>query len=207
MKRPPSLNRPLNILTHPRQTIKKIISYNPNYFLLILSFIYGFPWILNLAQTATLGRMYPQIQIVIAALLLAIPIGYIAFSFFSLLYLWIGKLIQGKGSFLTIRSAVAWSNVPNAISILIWIVFMVLFRDSLFNDGIANVRGFSNYAMIAFIIQVICSIWAFWILLSTLSQVQKFSLWKALLNIVLVFLVCFILTFGLSFIYLFIRNH
>lgn len=197
----------IRILTRPRETIQKIISYNPNYLLLMLSFIYGFPWILNLAQTASLGRMYPQIQITIAALLLAIPIGYIAFSFFSLLYLWIGKLIRGKGNFLTIRSAVAWSNIPNAISIVIWIVFMVLFRNSLFNDGVTNVPGFSNYAMIAFIIQVICSIWAFWILLHTLSYVQKFSIWKALLNIVLVFLVCFILTFGLSFIYLFIRNH
>lgn len=197
----------ISILTHPRQTIQRIISYNPNYLLLMLSFIYGFPWILNLAQTASLGRTYPQMQIMIAAILLAIPIGYIAFSFFSFLYLWIGKLLQGKGTFLTIRSAVAWSNVPNAISIVIWIIFMMLFRNSLFNDATANVPSFSNYAMVAFIIQLICSIWAFWILLHTLSYVQKFSLWKALLNIVLVFLVCFILTFALSFIYLFIKNH
>lgn len=207
MKRIPPYRPWISILTHPRQTIQKIISYNPNYLLLMLSFIYGFPWILNLAQTASLGRTYPQMQIIIAGLLLAIPIGYIAFSFFSFLYLWLGKLIQGRGTFLTIRSAVAWSNIPNAISIAIWIVFMMLFRNSLFNDATANAPGFSNYAMVAFIIQLICSIWAFWILLHTLSYVQKFSLWKALLNIVLVFLACFILTFALSFIYLFIKNH
>lgn len=207
MKRIPPYRPWIRILTHPRQTIQKIISYNPNYLLLMFSFIYGFPWILNLAQTASLGRTYPQMQIIIAGLLLAIPIGYIAFSFFSFLYLWLGKLIQGKGTFLTIRSAVAWSNIPNAISIAIWIVFMILFRNSLFNDATANAPGFSNYAMVAFIIQLICSIWAFWILLHTLSYVQKFSLWKALLNIVLVFLACFILTFALSFIYLFIKNH
>lgn len=207
MKRIPPYRPWISILTHPRQTIQKIISYNPNYLLLMLSFIYGFPWILNLAQTASLGRTYPQMQIIIAGLLLAIPIGYIAFSFFSFLYLWLGKLIQGRGTFLTIRSAVAWSNIPNAISIAIWIVFMMLFRNSLFNDAAANAPGFSNYAMVAFIIQLICSIWAFWILLHTLSYVQKFSLWKALLNIVLVFLACFILTFALSFIYLFIKNH
>lgn len=207
MKRIPPHRPWISILTDPKQTIQRIISYNPNYLLLMLSFIYGFPWILNLAQTASLGRSYPQMQIMIAAILVAIPIGYIAFSFFSFLYLWIGKLLQGKGTFLTIRSAVAWSNVPNAISIVIWIVFMMLFRNSLFNDATANVPGFSNYAMVAFIIQLICSIWAFWILLHTLSYVQKFSLWKALLNIVLVFLICFILTFAFSFIYLFIKNH
>ncbi|GAB4193461.1 MAG: hypothetical protein Tsb0015_16240 [Simkaniaceae bacterium] len=186
----------LHIWVHPRNTIQKIIERNPNYRLTALSFIYGFPWLLSVAQSFSLGRFYSAWAILLVALVLAIPVGYILISISAFFFMWLGKLIRGAGGFLTIRSAIAWANVPNAVSIVIWLILAGFFKEAAFNSDFAKETSYAGYLMGAFLIQVIFAVWAFILLLHTLGQVQNFSAWMALLNTILVGIVYLALIFG-----------
>lgn len=96
MENKPQHNPWFSIWVKPRQTIQEIIETNPRFRFVTLSFIYGLPWMLQMAQTLSLGSSWSFAYILIIALVLAIPVGAIAMSLSSLLLLWTGKLLKEK---------------------------------------------------------------------------------------------------------------
>jgi hypothetical protein len=186
----------LNIWTRPRETIQQIMEKNPNHRLAVLFFIYGFPWLLSIAQSFSLGRFYSAWMIGVIALILSIPAGYALISISSFFFLWIGKLIRGRGNFHTIRSAIAWANVPHIVSVLFWIMLIILFSDTSFHSDFAKSSGYAGFIMSAYFIQFIFTVWAFILFLHTLGQVQGFSAWMSLLNAILVGIVYVIIIFA-----------
>ncbi|MDJ0652156.1 MAG: YIP1 family protein [Simkaniaceae bacterium] len=197
MKGKLGLNPWLSIWIHPRKTIRALVEYNTNYRLIVLCAIYGFQHILQILQYLSLGQGTSLLFMLLLAFIFSIPVGYIVFNVLSASYLWVGKLIKGKGSFKQIRAATYWSSVPMAVSCLVWIVLLVLHGSSLFVAGYetklvgptaAVNRGLGG-------LQLVIGIWRLIITLHALGEVQGFSTWMALLNLVLVGLAIFILPF------------
>ncbi|QVL56873.1 MAG: YIP1 family protein [Simkaniaceae bacterium] len=197
MKEKLGINPWLSIWIHPRKTIRALIEYNTNYRLIALCAIYGFQYVLQLTQYLSLGQGTSLLFIIIIALILSIPVGYIMFNVLSAFYFWIGKLIKGKGSFKQVRAATYWSSVPMVLTSLIWIILMVLHGNSLFTSGYETqlVGAAAALSMGFGVLQLAIGIWGLVILLHALGEVQGFSAWMALLNIFLAGLAIFILLF------------
>ncbi len=197
MKEKLGLNPWLSIWVHPRKTIRTLIEYNTNYRLVALCAIYGFQYILQILQYLSLGQGTSLIFVILLALIFSIPVGYIVFNVLSAFYFWIGKLIKGKGSFKQIRAATYWSSVPMVVSCLVWIVLMVLHGNSLFVAGYETklVGAAAAVSMGLGVLQLVIGIWGLIIMLHALGEVQGFSAWMALLNLVLAGLAIFILLF------------
>jgi hypothetical protein len=179
----------------PRETIRAIIQFNPGYFYPFLCLIYGLPMLLQVAQNFSLGDRYPLAGIVIVSLLLAGIIGALMINISTALFYWTGKWIGGTGSYQTIRSAVAWANVPNLVNIFIWIVNIGVFGGRIFQHNFVEtpfVGGELGVIFLTSVVQIIVAIWAFIIILKALGEVQGFSAWKALLNVIIPFLVIFV---------------
>jgi len=201
----------LSIWTSPRTTMRGIIERDVKHHFKILCFIYGLIVLLNTSRSALLGATYPLWAIVILSLILAFPVGYIGMNISSLLFFWIGKLFKGSGSFLQVRSAVAWSTVPSIISIVCWIVLIALFRASLFH-GPVLIQDASTTAMyllqIMLLVQFIMGVWGFIIFLHGLGEVQSFSAWISLLNVIIVMIVWVLILFGCVFVtYMLMRSN
>lgn len=198
------INPWLSIWVKPRQTIRKLASYNTNYRLVTLCAIYGFQYMLQAAQFLSLGRASSLLMILILALVLCIPVGYIVFNVTSAFLFWVGKLIKGKGTYKQIRAATYWSAVPSTVSILVWAFLMVTYGNSLFITGYEKevVGGAAIINIVAGVSQIVLGIWAIVIFLHALGEMQGFSAWMALLNAFLaslsVFIVVFMLTWGIS---------
>lgn len=197
MKEKLNFNPWLNIWIHPRNTIRSIVESNPNYRLVLLSAIYGFQYLLQSAQYFSLGQGTSLALILLFAVIFAIPAGYITFNVMSLFYYWIGKLIKGKGSFKEIRAATVWSSVPMLVTCLIWIILMVFHGNHLFIAGYETqlTGGAAALSMALGFVQLAIVIWGLVIFLHALGEVQGFSAWMALLNVVLAGIVVFILLF------------
>ena len=178
----------LDIWLEPRATIRQIISFDPKYRFILLSWIYGLPMALNFAQSSSLIESLPLWAILIAALVISPFIGALGITVGALLLTWTGKWIGGKGAFNHVRAAVAWSNVPNVVTIALWVVLLAVFGNQVFSNGFSD-AAFVGYQagviFIAFLVESIVTIWGFIILLHTLGEVQGFSAWKALLNVVI----------------------
>lgn len=190
--------------TNPRTTIKAIVSHNPNYRFLLFSTLYGFVEALRGAQIFSLGSYYNFWAIVAACLILCLPIGALSLSLTSLFVFWVGKLIKGQATYREVRAAVTWSNVTVIVSIFLVAATVVLFGPSFFDKNFAYQyfpKGFSILLMGIFFVEFALSLWSFVIFIKALSEVQKFSGWMALLNVVLtaIFLSIVILLIGKFF--------
>lgn len=180
----------LTMWTRPRETIRAIVKFNPKYLFVLLSGIYGFPVLLQFAQNLSLGQTFSPWAIVIGALVLSVFIGMLGFTVASGLLYWTGQWIGGKASFHAVRAAVAWANVPNVINSLLWVIMIVKFGSQLFTRNFAETTFVGSELAIVFftfLLQVVISVWGFVIGLKALGEVQGFSAWKALLNVLIPF--------------------
>jgi hypothetical protein len=183
-----SINPWTGMWVRPRETIRAIIETNPGYMYPLLCFIYGFPLALQLAQNFSLGNTYSTTAIVITSAILAIILGAVMISIAAALFTWTGKWIGGTGTYQQVRAAVAWSNMPNVVNIGLWMINIATFGVRLFRTNFIETQFVGNELTIIFMtvfVQLIIAVWAFIIALKALGEVQGFSAWKALLNIVI----------------------
>ena len=192
------LNPWVSILTKPKETIRAIIEYNSNYHLLILSMIYGFSAILGIAQRFKAAEKLDFISIIIPAIVLSPLWGYIIFSISAAFIYFTGKLIKGKAKYKEVRAAIAWSNVPSIVSVILWFFLIFSFGGNLFANFAAKESFSTAQIWVVFsvmFVMFIVSIWSLVIYINALAEVQKFSVLKAILNIIMSSLVIAIISF------------
>lgn len=182
----------------PRQTIRAIINYNCNHRFILLSFLYGFLECLQTAQGFSLSMHFSFGIILALCLILAIPFGVISFYITTLFVYWTGRLVKGQGTFKQIKASVAWSNVTTIISFVFAIILLALFGSAIFDrsfyDGVYPLIP-TIVLSLALLCEMVLSVWRLVIFILALSEVQKFSGWMSLLNVVLASILGIILYF------------
>src|SRR5690349_1209616 len=164
-----------SIWIQPRETIREIIETNPKYRLFVLCALYGFPMAMSFAQSFSLGSQFPSWSLVIVGLIICTFLGFIGISISTWLLYVTGKWIKGSGTFQTIRAAVAWSNVPNAVTSITWLILLVVFGGRIFYREFSEMTfvGYeAGVVFFIFLVQSIVSIWGFILLLKTLGEAQ-----------------------------------
>lgn len=193
------INPWVKIWTSPRKTIKTIVSHNPRYRFNILCFIYGFAWILSLAQTIAMGNFYSTGTILIISLLLAVPVGYILISISSFFFYMCGKLLKGRSNFLNVRASVAWASVPTIFTILIWLVLVGVYGQGIFVSSHPAMSGQFSLSDGMMILQLILGVWSLFILIASYSEVESFSVLRSVVSFILVSCLWFAVTFAVFY--------
>ncbi len=193
-----------HIWIKPRETISNITKFDPKYRFVILSFLYGLPMLLHMAQNLSTGETFTTVGIVIAALVLATFVGMLGLTIASGLTYWTGKWIGGKASYYPVRAAVSWSNVPNIVAIIIWAILIYNFKDKLFLGEFDEMKFAGEEQMLltgALFVQSVIAIWSFIILVKGLGEVQGFSAWKGVLNVLIPFFMIGILIWAVTWLF------
>ncbi len=182
----------LSIWLHPRETIRDIIETDVKRGFLVLCVLYGFPMALSFAQSFSLASIVPLWAILLAGVILSPFLGYLGINISTCLLKLTGKWLGGEGSYQTIRAAVAWSNLPNVLTVATWLVEIAVFGGFVFCQEFSEAyfTGYqSGVIFLVFLVQSITSIWGLILLLKALGEVQGFSTWKALLNVLIPFII------------------
>lgn len=190
----------LSIWMSPRETIARVVSENPNRSIWWLAFIYGFSSLLNLFQSMTLGKGMGVWGILILAVILAAIYGYVSFSIWSWVVTWTGKLFKGQGTYKTIRASYAWSCVPLILNIPLWLLMVALFGHQLFLNlpDAYLLSGWKVFVLfVVLIAKVILAIWSLVIYINALAEVQKYSVVRSILNMLVAGIVLGIIFFVL----------
>ena len=191
MKEKLTLNPWLKMWIAPRQTVKAIVQYNPKHRFYVLCAIYGFAALLHFAQNISLGEVFSWGWILLESAILATVAGFVCISLWSAILYWIGKWIGGTAPYAHIRAAIAWTNVTAIVSGLAWLGLAANFGTCLFFSDFPEMNFLGlDLAVVStlFFVQSVMAVWSFVLTIKSLSEVQGFSSWKALLNIVLPFL-------------------
>lgn len=182
----------LSIWLRPKETIRTIVSENPNRSLGWLAAIYGFSALLNFFQSASFGAFASPLALLVAALILSPFCGYIVFALWSWIVLGIGKLFKGEGSFAEVRAAFAWSCVPFLFQIPLWGLMIALFGPQLFinfEDGHLLTPPLVTLLFFVLIAKLILAVWSLVIYLNALAEVERYPVWRAIGTVVIAWIV------------------
>ena len=101
---------------------------------------------------------------------------------------WSGRLLGGSARPAEIRAAIAWSGVPYVASMLLWIPELLLFGEELFTEATPRLDAapeLQGLLLVFVAVELTAALWAFVAFLKCLGEVQGFSAWRALLNLLL----------------------
>jgi len=187
-KHPFAFNPFITMWRRPRATIRAVVAIAPTYMVSSLASLAGIGQALDRASSLNLGARGGALGTLFVAMI-AGPIG-------GMFALWIvgwiieqvGRLLGGQASRNAVRAALAWSMVPLIWALLLWIPKLLLFGDEIFMSDMTSVdtNPFAAFALLVFVVlDVAAALWTFVLMGKSLSEVEGFSVWRALAALVL----------------------
>ncbi|MDP6845637.1 MAG: YIP1 family protein [Candidatus Nanoarchaeia archaeon] len=156
---------------HPRNTIKAILKYDPKYMVLPLAALAGIAN--NALDFESMDAIVGGSSFIGSAFVAAL-LGIVSLYISGFLLSLTGRWINGKANALKLRAAIAWAGVPVVASLLLFIpLFFALNSEAL---------GLLGVSSIAFLI---LGVWSLVLQVGMISEIQKFSIFEAILNIIL----------------------
>lgn len=188
----------LSILFSPQKTIRYVLDHNPNKYLWELSSIGGFIFLFELFKELSLGLYIPSGSIFLVTVIFSPFIGYALINFGAWIISGTGTWIKMRGKFVNIRASYAYSQAPLLGYILIELFLLAVFGKRLY----INFPGGQEFTLqeiftlyTAYVVQIIFIIWSVIILLKTLAEARNTSIFKAILNLIIAFIIYGLIVF------------
>ena len=178
-----------SIWFRPRATIRAITAEDPTRLVLVLAAVGGVVEVLDNAGWRSLGDTREFSDVLFVAALIGPSYGM------AVLYLWgwctafTGRLIGGRASVANVRAATAWATVPIALVALpTWLVDITVIGAESFTTEMPRVDAsvaLTVYTVLSGVLAVTAAIWTLVLFLKCLSEVQAYSIWRAIGNALL----------------------
>lgn len=186
------------IWTEPRLVMKYVNDNSYDKFVVILLIIGGISNAFDRIVSSDLFINQPLIVLIGIGLVLAGLSGWLGNYIYAAILTWTGKAFNGKAHSSDIFRVSAYSMIPSLFSLLIVFLQLFVFGFEVFRDNF-DISYFSAGQMAIFfgssLIAFVLAIWTLVIFVVGLSEVQKFSIGKAIGNLFLSILVIIIPAF------------
>ena len=172
----------------PRSVFKFINDNKYNELTTVLLIFAGITSSLNNASGRNLGDYVPLWAVLIACVVGGAIFGWISFYIYAALLSWTGKWLKGTGNTTSLLRMMSVAFIPSLVIIFIFILRIALYGNEVFQSNIdlfgKGALTIGIYAFTAFV-EVALGIWTLAILVIGISEVQKLSVWKSILNMIL----------------------
>ncbi|GIK98767.1 MAG: YIP1 family protein [Alphaproteobacteria bacterium] len=177
----------LTIFTRPRATMRAIIASDPERYVVLIACLSGVLSAIDRASDRTLGDQMAWPWILLAAAILGSIFGYLWLLIYGGLVRWTGEWLGGAASSEDVRAAIAWPNVALVPAALFYVAEITFFGDELFTSDEPSI-GFVWLSLVHMGVGVPMAIWWVVLLAKCVGEVQQFSAWKGLGNLVIALL-------------------
>lgn len=179
------LNPWTSVWFHPRKTVQFVMEYKTGSFVLMVAAITGIIHFLDQATGEDLVETWNMAAILLVALLAGPIIGVIGLYIGSGIYHALSRLLGGLGTFEETRKAFTVSNLIVVIGGIIWIPDLLILGQGNFTSDPDFSFVQTGWLLISLLINFAVWIWSLVVLIATLSEVHRFSAWKAVLAVFL----------------------
>ncbi|MEN8123114.1 MAG: Yip1 family protein [Bacteroidota bacterium] len=172
----------------PRFVFKYINENHYDKYVFALLFLAGISRALDRASMKDMGDKMSLFVILGMSIVLGGLLGWISFYIYSALLNWTGKWLDAEGNTDAILRILAYAMLPSIVGLLFFIPPIAIYGNEMFKaDGdIINAGLYSNIVVYgSIIIEAILSIWTIVLVVVGISEVQKLSIGKSILNILL----------------------
>lgn len=166
----------LSIWTEPKRTIRYIVTTNPQRSMIFLATTYGIYQVLERDDFISLLENIGALGAWAIAIIGGFILGLLSLYIYSALLKWTGSWLNGKADSTEIRAAYAWSNVPYVLMVIILIIDIFMVQPIISSSPTSLVLLSINFVLV---------IWSCVILCRSLAEIQGFSSWTGLGNILL----------------------
>ncbi|HMR88256.1 MAG TPA: Yip1 family protein [Saprospiraceae bacterium] len=183
------------IWTSPRKVFNFIHKTNHDKYLIILLFLSGVVRAFDRASLKNLGDTLSLWSIIAVCIIFGGLFGWITYYIYAGLVSWTGKWLDGKSTTKAILRILSYAMIPSVLSGIFLIPQLIIYENEIFkSDGdIWSADLVSNilfYGSLFF--EFLLSIYSIALCVIGLSEVQSFSLGKAILNLlfpILIFII------------------
>jgi hypothetical protein len=176
------------IWMYPRMVFKFINDTKFNQLTTVLLIFAGIISSLNNASGRNIGDYMPLWGVLIACVFGGAIFGWISYYIYAALLSWTGKWLKGVGSTKSLLRMMSVAFIPSLVIIFIFILRIVLYGNEVFQSNI-DIYGKGTFTIVVYafsaFVQVGIGIWTLAILVIGISEVQKLSIWKSILNLIL----------------------
>ena len=189
------------IRTQPRQTIRAIMARNPKYHFYYLAALYGLQNVLFYATYYSVGLSFHFAIILLLAVVVSPLLGIVYLYFYGWIIHFTGRWLKGKAPFTNVLATLAWSKVPLLINLLMWFILLAFTSEGMF---IQYTSRPSLYFISA--ITLITGIWSLVILIQGIREIQEFSIWRTIINLIIAYVIGFVVIQLLFLAYMFVAS-
>jgi hypothetical protein len=172
----------VHIWTRPRAVMRQILDGDPRRMVHRLAILGGVAAALG-ANVNLPGMQVPLPIVIVCKVVFGVVGALIGLYLFSALVLMTGRWLGGRGTFVTVRSALAWSNVPVIWAALLWLPLLVYLGWDAFNINrdalLADPIGLMLLVPIGLATAVVV-VWRCVILCKIVGEAHGFSAWHSL---------------------------
>lgn len=176
------------IWTSPRQVFRYIHENKYDKFVAILLVLAGISRAFDRAVMKDSGDNLSLPIIFVVCIIFGGLFGWLSYYIYSALINWTGKWLDGKGDRTSILRVIAYAMTPSIIALVFLIPQVAVYGSALFeSDGDITSGGtVSNIIFYgSMIMELILAIFSMIFCVVGVSEVQKFGIGKAILNLVL----------------------
>ncbi|MBQ4804676.1 Yip1 domain-containing protein [Aquimarina amphilecti] len=182
----------VKIWTSPRTVFKFINDNQYDKYVNILLFFAGISRAFDRASLKDTGDTMSLFAIIGFCVFFGGLLGWISYYIYSALLSWTGKWIKGQGDTKSILRIISYAMIPAVIGLIFLIPQIGIYGNEMFksNGDIVSAGLVSNiFVYGALILEFILGIWTIIFCVVGVSEVQKLSIGKTILNLLLPFFV------------------
>lgn len=192
------------IWTSPREVFKFINDYHYDKYVNVLLFFAGISRAFDRASLKDMGDKTSLLAILVICIVVGGLLGWISYYIYAVLLSWTGKWIKGKGDTKSILRIISYAMTPAIIALIFLIPQVGIYGNEMFkSDGDILSAGLVGNILVygSLILELVLGIWTIVLCIVGVSEVQKLSIGKAILNLILPFLVIMIPIFFIVLIF------
>ena len=180
------------IWTSPRKVFRYLNERNYDKYVTILLVLSGISSAFTQAASKNMGDKM-SISVIIGICIISGGLfGWLIYYIYAALTSWTGKCLKGEGNTKSILRTISHAMIPSVIALGLLIPQISIYGNEVFkSDGeIISAGLISNILVyLSMFLEFVLAIWTIVLLVIGISEVQKFSIGKSMLNMLMVGLV------------------
>ena len=172
----------------PRLVFKFINQNGYTKFSTILLIFGGITGALNSASTRNMGDIMPLWSVLIVCLIGGGVFGWLYFYIYAALLSWTGKWLKGTGTTKSLFRMISYALIPSLLVLFTFMLRIALIGNAEFQrnvDVLDNEFLITSLFSFSLFVEIVTGIWTLAILVIGISEVQKLSIGKSIVNLIL----------------------
>ncbi|MCB0846147.1 MAG: YIP1 family protein [Bacteroidetes bacterium] len=191
-----------NIWTSPRKVFRYIADSEFDNFTVVLSFLMGVLISFKGIRALDPDRTSSLFGLLAPSIILGGLFGWVIYYIYAALLNWAGKWFYGKGNTNSIYRTIIFANIPTVFILAFFVLKISLFGIEAFKEipDYSSLGEFGEFFHSASsLTESILNLWSLILLVIGIKEIQRYSYFEAILNLVFPFFVCAIPLFILIF--------